>query len=173
MSTTPSSILDHLDTVAVIAAGFFTGTALYITIVEVPALRAFGLDEQWRFFPYMYERAAVSQAAFTATAGVAGIVHGTRIIGSTFHRNLWIAAGLTFIAMGPYTLICMLPTNKAIINDNKSVKFGKESQINVATRKELLDKWALFHVVRTVSSVASFGAMVFGLSRHTSLVLGW
>jgi hypothetical protein len=173
MPTPSTSVLDNLDTVAVLAAGFFAGTAFYITIGEVPALRAFGLDEHWRFFPYMYEKAAVSQSVCTTIAGVAGIVHGTRINGAPFYRNLWIIAGSVFVGVLPYTVICMFPTNKLIINDNKRVRSGNESQIDVATKKDLLDKWAVLHLVRTVGSVASFGAMVFGLSRHTSLLLGW
>src|SRR5690348_9789910 len=144
-----SSILDHLDTVAVLAGGLFAGTALYMTIGEVPALRAFGLDEHWRFFPYMYERAAISQSVFGTVAGITGVLHGTRIIGAPFYRNLWITAGTVFIGLIPYTVICLFPTNKRIINDNKRVQLGNESQIDVTTRKELLDKWAVLHLVRT------------------------
>ncbi|CAF3228680.1 unnamed protein product [Rotaria sp. Silwood2] len=173
MAPTFSSILDHLDKLAVIAGGFFAGTALYMTIGEVPAMRAFGLDEHWRFFPYMYERAAVSQIIFTSIAGVSGVLHGTRIIRAPYHRNLWIAAGTIFLGMIPYTVICMLPTNKLIIEDNKSVQSGSESKINLGTKRELLDKWAMLHCVRTLGSLVGFGAMVFGLSHHQSLRLGW
>ncbi|CAF0970516.1 unnamed protein product [Rotaria sordida] len=173
MSATSASILDHLDKIAVIAGGLFAGTALYMTIGEVPALNALGLDVHWRFFPYMYERAALSQSIFGATAGIAGVLHGTRIIGTQYYRNLWITAGTIFLGMIPYTIICMLPTNKMIIADNKRVQSGSESQINVNTRKELLDKWAILHSVRTIGSLIGFGAMVFGLSHHKILRLGW
>ena len=168
-----SAILDNLDVVATFAAGCFAGTAMYVTTCEVPAMRQLGLDEHWRFFPLMYERAAVSQALFTVIAGVAGVAHGTRIIGSTYHRNLWIISGSAFLAIVPFTLIGLLPTNNTIIGDNKRVKAGGESQFSVAARKELLDKWALLHMVRTITSLAGFGAMVYGISRHTSLVFGW
>jgi len=173
MSTITVFVLDHLDTLAVIGAGFFAGTALYVTVGEVPALREQGLDEHWRFFPYMYKRAAILQSVFSVISGISGILHGTRIVRSSFNRNLWLIAGSTFIAMGPYTLFFMLPTNNTILNDNKDLKLGKESQISVVKRKELLDKWAGLHLVRTIASVASFSAMVFGLSRHSSLVLSW
>ncbi|CAF1001678.1 unnamed protein product [Adineta steineri] len=173
MSTTIASIADHLDSLAVVGAGFFAGTALYITIGETPALQDFGLDEHWSFFPYMYKRAAVSQSIFSAVGGIAAIAHGTRINGSSFDRNLWIIAGTILIGMAPYTIFLMLPTNNTIINDNKETKLGKESQISVTQRKEILQKWAGLHLGRTITSVASFGAMVFGLSRHSSLLLGW
>ena len=168
-----SAVLDNLDSIATFAAGCFAGTAFFVTTGEVPAMRMLGLDEHWRFFPHMYKRAAASQGLFSVVAGVAGIAHGTRIIGSTYYRNLWIISGSTFLGIVAYTLIGIAPTNKTIINDNKHITAGNQSPINATTRKELLDKWAVLHLVRTVSSVAGFGAMIYGLSRHTSLVLGW
>ena len=161
-----SSLLDNLDAIATFTAGCFVGTAMYITTGEVPAMRMLGLDEHWRFFPYMYERAVISQGLSASTAGVAAIVHGTRMVGSTFHRNLWIASGSVFVGIVAYTFTFVAPTNNLIINDNKRVRAGDESQINTTTRKQLLDKWALLHLVRTATSLISFGAMVYGLSHH-------
>lgn len=166
-------IVNNLDSIATFAAGCFAGTAVYITTGEVPAIRLLGVDEHWRFFPHMFERAALSQIIFSLTAGIGAVVHGTRIVGSSFDRKLWIISGSTFLVMNAYTLLCMMPTNKTIINDNKSVTAGNQSQFNAISRKELLDKWAMLHLVRTVSSVVSFGAMVYGLSRHTSLFSKW
>ncbi|UJR36502.1 hypothetical protein I4U23_029223 [Adineta vaga] len=173
MSTTPTSIFDYLDTLAVISGGLFAGTSFYLSFGQVPSLREFGLNEHWRFFPYMYKNVALKQATLAATAGVASITHAMRIHGAPFDRNLWIAAGTTFLAIIPYTLICIAPTNNTIIEDNKNVQLGNESKINIGTRKDLLDKWAILHLVRTVSTVAGFGAMVFGLSRHSSFVFSW
>ncbi|CAF1347957.1 unnamed protein product [Adineta ricciae] len=166
MPTNPISFLDYLDTLAVVSGGLFAGAALYVSIGQVPALRQFGLNDHWRFFPYMYKNSAPPQGCLAAIAGVASIAHATRIHGSPFDRNLWIIAGTTFLAIIPYTLACIAPVNNAIIGDNKSVDAGNESKINVGAKKDLLDKWAVLHLVRTVGSVASFGAMVFGLSRH-------
>ena len=160
------AILNNLDAIATFAAGCFVGTALYITTGEVPAMRKLGLDEHWRFFPYMYERAVISQGFLASTTGIAAIVHGTRIIGSTNHRNLWIVSGSVFLGIIAYTFIFVAPTNQRIIGDNKRMAAGNESQVDAITRKKLLDKWALLHLVRTVSSVVSFGAMVYGLGRH-------
>jgi len=169
MSITLKSILDNLDSVAVLAGGIFAGTAFYLSYGQTPALREFGLNEYWRVFPYLFEKGAI-QPISTIIAGTAGIVYGTRIIGAPFYRNLWITAGSTFLAIIPFTLIFLVPTNQIIINDNKIVKSGNESQINVATKKELLDKWATLHLFRTIASIAGFSAMIFGLSRHSSFV---
>lgn len=173
MSTSPATMFDYLDTLAVITGGLFAGTAFYITVGQGPALREFGLNEHWRFFPYMYKKIAMTQAGLSAIAGAAGIAHGTRIHGSPFDRNLWLVAGTTFIAMIPYTLGVIMPVNQTIIGENESVQQGAVEKINVGTKKDLLDKWSVLHGVRTVASVAGFGAMVFGLSRHSSLLLSW
>ena len=168
-----SAVLDYLDQIAVMSGGIFVGTAVYISVVEVPALRAFGLDEHWRFFPFMYERAATSQVTSSLIAAAAGIVHGSRIARSTFDRNLWIAAGSVFVGLLPFTLVFIAPTNTRIIEDNKRVKLGQTSLVDAATKKEMLDNWAGLHLVRTLASTAAFGAMIFGLSRHSSLIYSW
>ena len=167
------AILNYLDQIAVFSGGIFVGTAVYTSVSEVPALRAFGLDEHWRFFPFMYERAAVLQVASSMLAASAAIVHGSRIVGSSFDRNLWLAAGLTLAGMLPFTFVCIMPTNKRIIDDNKRVKLGQASLVDTATKKEILDKWAGLHLVRSIASTAAFGAMIFGLSRHSSLIYAW
>jgi len=165
-----TSILDYLDTLAVFASGIFAGTSFYLSFGQAPALRKFGLNEHWRFFPHMFEHGIIAQPILTVIAGTAGIVHGTRIVGAPLYRNLWIVAGSTFLAMVPFTLVFLGPTNKTIINDNKLVKSGNESKINITKRKELLDKWTSLHFIRTVASIMGFSAMVFGLSRRSSYV---
>ena len=170
MANILSSLFNHLDKVAVFAGGLFTGSAFFVTFVEVPASRASGLAEYWRFFPYLYERAAVSQPIFTLVAGATGISHGMRILDSPFHRKLWITAGLFFLTMLPYTLLVLAPINRRIINDNELTKASGVSQIDAKTKQKLLQKWANLHLVRTVGSVAGFGTMIFGFDRWTVFV---
>jgi len=166
------SILDYLDTVAVFAGGLFAGTNFYLSFGQVPALREFGLNEHWRFFPHMLNTAK-PLPILSLIAGTAGIAHGIRIVGTPFYRNLWIIAGSTFLAIIPFSIGFIMPINRTIIDDNKLVKSGQESQINLGTKKELLDKWTTFHLVRTVAVMASFSTMVFGLTRHSSFVFKW
>lgn len=165
MPTTSVSILDDIDKVATFAGGLFAGTALYMTIGEVPALKEYGVDRQWEFFPLMYSRAAVSQSVFTMVAGISGITHAIRQT-QTSDRNLWLVAGSLFVGMVPYTLIFMIPTNKAIINDNKNVNDGQSSKYSPTQRAALLEKWNLLHLGRTLGSVVAFGLMTYGLSRR-------
>ena len=161
-----STILNNLDTVAVISAGLFTGAALYIGTTQAPALRALGVDEEWRFFPLMVKK-AISLPVLTGTAGLTGVLHGSRIVGATNDRRLWIAAGSVFLAVIPYTLFGMGPVIKAILNKDK------RSEVSNDQRKDLLDKWNGLHAVRIVSAAVGFSAMVYGLSRHSFLHLSW
>jgi hypothetical protein len=172
MSNTSVSILDQLDQLAVIAGGMFAGTALYVTVTEVPAIRAIGLDEHWRFFPQMYKRAALQQGICTIVATAASIIHSTRITDSSLDRRLWFISGAVFASVIPYTFLCITPVNSIIIYDNQLIDSGKESQIDTTTRKTLLDKWATLHSVRSICSTVAFGLMVYGLSRRHSLTLG-
>ena len=168
-----SAILDKLDLVGTVAAGIFAGSALYITVIEVPSAADLGVETHWKFFPFMYDRAYVMQSSLAALAGLTGIAHGTRVVGSAFDRNLWIAAGSAFVALWPYTLGIMLSTNNTISKDSKLVTQGQTSQFDLVQRKDLLQKWACLHSGRTAISVIGFGAMIYGLSRHSSLLLKW
>ena len=77
MSLKPLSILHCLDGITVLARRLITSTALYITIVEVPAIRDVSLDDHCRFFSKLYNTAAVPQSCFTITIGTK---HGTDVI---------------------------------------------------------------------------------------------
>ena len=50
MPTTVRLILNHLDSVLVLAAGFYTTTAFYMTVVEAPAMGKLSANEHWRCF---------------------------------------------------------------------------------------------------------------------------
>ena len=77
MSLKPPSILHSLDSMTVVVGRLFTSSALYITIVEVSAIREVSLDDHCRFFSKLSNRAAVSQSCFTA---IIGTQHGTHVI---------------------------------------------------------------------------------------------
>ncbi|XP_055335777.1 uncharacterized protein LOC129586523 [Paramacrobiotus metropolitanus] len=166
----PLPFLNNLDSLATLGTGIFAGTAFYMTSQEVPALRDLGLDEHWRFFPHMYHRAFAYQGLVNGAASVAAIVHGLRITNSDFDRKLWIGAGAAFLALWPYTLLVMVPTNNQIVDDNKKMTQGVPSSVEPARRKEMLEKWNCMHAVRTAVGMGAFGLMIYGLARHASLV---
>ena len=80
MSLKPPSILHSVDSVAVLVGRLFTSSALYITIVEAPAIREVSLDDHCRFLWQLCKRAALSQSCFTAIVGIGGLIYGTRDI---------------------------------------------------------------------------------------------
>ena len=77
MSLKSLSILHCLNSIAVLVGRLITTSALYMTIVEAPAMREVSLDDHCRFFSKLYKRAAVSQSCFTA---IIGTKHGTHVI---------------------------------------------------------------------------------------------
>lgn len=156
-----SIFLDHTNIISVISGGIFAGAAAYISFAELPALHQSGPNELWRFFPFMYKRGAQMQAPLTVISGVTGIIYSLRIAESSPSLSrLWLGAGLTFVAIVPYTIIFMMSTNKRIIESNKSVESESEKQ-------ELLNKWSKLHLVRTAVSLAGFTAMVYGCVKYS------
>ena len=77
MSLKPPSILHCLDSMTVVVGRLFTSSALNITIVEALRIREVSLDDHWRFFSRLYQRASVWQSCFTA---IASTQHGTDVI---------------------------------------------------------------------------------------------
>lgn len=151
-----SVLLDHTNIFSTVSGGIFAGAATYISFSEVPALNKSGPNELWHFFPYMYHNAARMQAPLAVLSGATGVIYSLRIAKSSPDlAKVWMGAALSFIAIVPYTLILMMPTNNRIINSNKTLE-------NESEKKELLNKWSKLHLVRTVVSVAGFSAMVYG-----------
>lgn len=151
-----STLLDHTNIVSTVSGGIFAGAAAYISFSEVPALNDSGPNELWRFFPYMYSNAAKMQATLAVISGTTGIIYSLRIAdASPILSKVWLGAALSFVGIVPYTLFVMMPTNKRIIQSNKTLE-------NDAEKQALLNKWTKMHLVRTVASLAGFSAMVYG-----------
>lgn len=155
-----SVLLDHTNIISTVSGGIFAGAAFYISFSEVPALSSSGPNELWRFFPYMYQNAARIQAPLAVLSGSTGVIYSLRIAKSSpVLAKVWLGAALSFIAIVPYTLIFMMPTNNRIIKSNKTLE-------NESKKQELLKKWSNLHLVRTVLSLAGFSAMVYGCVKY-------
>lgn len=138
--------------VATVAAGVFSGAAIYITFVEHPARlecgRALGVTE----FRPSYRRAAVMQASLVVVGMSAGILAWYRGFGSG-----WLVGGLALGSLVPYTLVVMMPTNLRLVDpalDRNSAEAG-----------QALVRWGRFHAVRTIVGLAVFVAFVLMLAR--------
>ncbi len=132
-----------IELVAVLACTLFTGAAVYITAVEHPARLSCGTEIAATQWAPSYKRATVMQAPLALVAGLSGIV---RFIQGG--EALWGGAALLILAVVPFTLIVIRPTNNQLLD-------ARRDRGSDETRR-LLETWGRLHAVRSVlSGVAS------------------
>lgn len=121
---------------ALIAAALFTGAAAYITFVEHPARMT--LDD--RAVLTEWKPSYARGFAMQATLAVVGFLLGVAAWYAT-GNGLWLVGALVLVANWPYTLLVMMPTNKAL-------GAIPNAQAGPASRA-MLEKWGNMHAVRT------------------------
>ncbi len=135
--------------VAAFCTGLFAGAALYITLVEHPARVECGTALAVTEFGPSYRRAAVMQASLAALASAAAIAAW---LGSS--KPAWLLGGILIVAVVPFTLFVILPTNKKLLDPSLDR--------NSETARQLLIRWGRLHAVRTVLSLAAFLVFLLG-----------
>ena len=139
--------------VATVAAGLFSGAAVYITFVEHPARLECGQVPAVTEFGPSYRRAAVMQASLVFVGMLAGVVAWSRGFGTG-----WLVGGLLLGSLIPFTLFVMMPTNLRLLDaglDRGSAEAGR-----------LLVRWGRFHALRMVVGLAVFVAFVVMMLRR-------
>jgi hypothetical protein len=131
-----------IDLVAVLACTLFTGAAVYISAVEHPARMSCGAEIALTEWAHSYKRAAVMQASLALVAGVFGIVRAVQ-----GGEALWLWAAILILAVVPFTLILIRPTNNRLLESRRDLRSGETLQ--------LLKTWGRLHGVRSVLSVAA------------------
>ena len=139
---------------ALSAAAFFTGVALYVNVAEQPARLL--LDDRALLIEWKpsYKRGAAMQAPLA----LAGCLLGLIAWWQTSHPGFLIGA-VAMIAPWPWTLIGIKPTNDALLATQPD---GAGPQT-----RALVVKWGTLHGVRT-----AFGALAtvaFFVSMYTAL----
>jgi hypothetical protein len=139
---------------ALSAAAFFTGIALYVNVAEQPARLL--LDDRALLIEWKpsYKRGAAMQAPLA----LAGCLLGLIAWWQTPHPGFLIGA-VAMIAPWPWTLIGIKPTNDALLATQPD---GAGPQT-----RALVVKWGTLHGVRT-----AFGALAtvaFFVSMYTAL----
>jgi hypothetical protein len=132
---------------ATFCCAVFFGAALYISLVQHPAALQTGTDFALRFFPPMYNRAAMLQASLAVSGALAAYLLGS--------GRIWLAAGIPILMVIPITLLVIDPVNQQL----KSI-----DPIGVRAM-ELLNQWGRLHWLRTIASGISFVLCLAGLSR--------
>jgi anthrone oxygenase-like protein len=138
--------------VAVLACALFAGAAIYINVAEHPARLSCGTELAATEFVPSYKRAAVMQVFLALTATLAGIVRGG-LGGGT----IWFVASGLILAVIPFTLIAILPTNSRLLDPSLD-RASDEA-------RTLLEKWGRLHAVRSLLSLVAAVLFIFASVR--------
>ncbi len=136
---------------ALVAAALFAGAALYISVAEQPA--RLGTDDRALLVQWAasYERGQVMQASLA----ILGLILGT-VAWWQLGRTGYLVGGVILVANWPYTLIGILPTNRAL----KAIpidRAGPES-------RALVERWGRLHAIRGALGVAAVAALAWTLA---------
>jgi len=131
------------EVLATLSAGLFSGAAIYINLGEHPARMQCGTEVALRQFAPSYRRATAMQVPLAVTGFLTAMVAWLR--GSSIW---WLTGGVILIAVIPFTLLLIFPTNKKILNHS----FTQDSE----SASELLVRWGRLHAVRSILSTLSF-----------------
>jgi uncharacterized membrane protein len=131
----------------------FCGAALYITLVEHPARMECGTPLAVAEFGPSYRRATVMQASLAAIGFAAAI--GAWLTSS---KGLWLAGGIFIVAVIPFTLVIILPTNNRLLDPS----LDRSSELAL----RLLSRWERLHAVRTAPSLIGFVVFLFALGNR-------
>lgn len=131
-----------IELVAVLACTLFTGAAVYITAVEHPARLSCGTEIAAAQWAPSYKRATVMQASLAVVAGLFGMIRGVQGGGP-----LWVWAAMLILAVVPFTLIVIRPTNNRLLEPRRDRRSDETLQ--------LLKSWGRLHSIRSLLSVAA------------------
>lgn len=135
---------------ATLACGIFAGAAAYINLVEQPARLSCGVAlavTEWR---PSYKRGTALQAPLAVLGSVSAF--------SSWwleKRSAWLIGGVILLAVVPFTLIVIFPTNKKLES--------KELDVSSAQTEHLLRLWGRLHAVRSGLSFLAFVIFLFAL----------
>jgi predicted signal transduction protein with EAL and GGDEF domain len=138
--------------VAIVCAGLFAGAAIYINAVEHPARLSCGTDLAVREFAPSYHRATVMQVPLAVIGCITGLSS------AWLFGDAWLAIGaILLIAVVPFTLVVILPTNKQLLDPRLDPRGERAA--------ELLTRWGRLHATRSVLSSVAFLLFLIRLSR--------
>jgi hypothetical protein len=143
-------MLHVVEFIAAITAAILAGAALYINLVEHPARMVLGTKSAALEWGPSYQRATWMQAPLALISVVTGLLSWW--MGG---RHIWAIAALLMGAVVPFTFLGIMPTNRRLFAPGRD-------QDSPETR-ELLEKWARLHAVRTVLSLLAAAAYVWQL----------
>jgi hypothetical protein len=135
----------------VFACSLFAGAAVYITLVEHPARMACGIEVAATEFSPSYRRASVMQASLAIAGFVCSV--GAWLTGAT---AWWLVGGLLLGLVVPFTLLVIMPTNKALLDPSLDKRSARATQ--------LLSRWGQLHAVRSIMSTLALVLFLYLLT---------
>jgi hypothetical protein len=135
---------------ATLSCGIFAGAATYINLVEQPARLSCGVTlavTEWR---PSYKRGTALQAPLAVVGSVLAFYSWWLERGSA-----WLIGGAVLLAVVPFTLIVIFPTNKKLESN--------ELDVSSAQAEHLLRLWGRLHAVRSGLSFLAFVIFLFAL----------
>ncbi|MGH9868151.1 MAG: DUF1772 domain-containing protein [Candidatus Polarisedimenticolia bacterium] len=138
-----------LQFVCVFCTGVFFGAALYISLVQQPAVIEAGASFAGRFFPSMYHRAARIQVPLAILGTVSGLW-----VWWAGGGLVWLVGALSLFAVVPFTLLIITPVNNQLFAAAREPGTHQDA---------LIRRWGSLHAVRTVLSGLSFVAILAAL----------
>jgi Domain of unknown function (DUF1772) len=147
-------MLEVIKLVATLCCGVFFGAAIYISLVQHPAMLETGNDFAMHFFPPMYGRAAIVQASLAVIGGAAAVAAWLSGAG-----RWWLVAAVLLGGAVPYTLVVIQPLNDILLQG------GDVSTIEVDA---LLVRWGYLHWARTVASGLAFVTCLVAIVRRAA-----
>jgi uncharacterized membrane protein len=132
-----------LELIATLAAGLFAGAAIYIDLAEQPARKKIDIAAALTEWRPSYKRAAVVQPLLAAVGFLSALA--AWLTGASVW---WLVGGVLLVAVIPYTLIVVFPTNDKLLDP------AIDKNPDVARR--LLTRWGRLHTVRSIMSLATF-----------------
>jgi uncharacterized membrane protein len=137
-----------LEMIATLAAGLFAGAAIYIDLAEQPARKKIDIATALTEWRPSYKRAAVVQPILAAVGFLSAIA--AWLMGGSLW---WLVGGVILVAVIPYTLIIVFPTNNQLLDPAIVDK-------NPDLARRLLIRWGKLHTVRSIMSLAAFLAFM-------------
>ena len=132
-----------LEILATLAAGLFAGAAIYIDLAEQPARKKIDIAAALTEWRPSYKRAAVVQPLLAAVGFLSALA--AWLTGASVW---WLVSGVLLVAVIPYTLIVVFPTNDKLLDP------AIDKNPDLARR--LLTRWGRLHTVRSIMSLAAF-----------------